>query len=224
MPSAAFRAARPAHGPAAASRTLPERAPGHLDVRARRRTPRTFDLRPVTLEALADLLDSLRRTHVDGRPAFLYPSAGGLYAVQVHLHVRPGRVQGLPGGLYGYHPDAHDLTPHAPDIDLDPGIHLGPANRPLAGIAAFSIFLATDPADSAPLYGCDAEPLALLNAGYIGQLLCHTAIGAGLALAPVHGLDFDRIRWLLPGGERLVLLHTLLGGIPDHPATEGEPA
>ncbi|MEU3172928.1 amino acid adenylation domain-containing protein [Streptomyces sp. NPDC007000] len=221
---AAFRAARPAHGPAPASRTLPERAPGHVDIRARRRTPRTFAPHPVTLEALADLLDSLRRTDAGGRPAFLYPSAGGLYAVQAHLHVRPGRVQGLPGGLYGYHPDAHDLTPHVPDIDLDPGIHLGPANRPLAGTAAFSIFLATDPADSAPLYGCDAEPLALLNAGYIGQLLCHTATGAGLALAPVHGLDFDRIRWLLPGGERLVLLHTLLGGIPAHPATEGEHA
>ncbi|MEV7189325.1 amino acid adenylation domain-containing protein [Kitasatospora sp. NPDC093102] len=221
---AAFRAARPAHGPAPATRTLPDRAPGNLDVRARRRTPRTFDPLPVTLDALADLLDSLRRTEAGGRPAFLYPSAGGLYAVQVHLHVRPGRVQGLPGGLYGYHPDAHDLTPHAPDVDLAPGIHLGPANRPLAGTAAFSIFLATDPADSAPLYGPDAEPLALLNAGYIGQLLCTTAIDAGLALAPVHGLDFDRIRWLLPGGERLVLLHTLLGGIPDHPATGGEPA
>ncbi|MFJ6769390.1 nitroreductase family protein, partial [Kitasatospora sp. NPDC091257] len=131
---------------------------------------------------------------------------------------------GLPGGLYGYHPDAHDLTPHAPDIDLDPGIHLGPANRPLANTAAFAVLLATDPADSAPLYGCDAEPLALLNAGYMGQLLCHTATEAGLALAPVHGVDFDRIRWMLPGGEHLVLLHTLLGGIPDHPATEGEPA
>uniref|UniRef100_UPI002F9169BB AMP-binding protein n=1 Tax=Kitasatospora sp. NBC_01519 TaxID=2903576 RepID=UPI002F9169BB len=221
---AAFRAARPAHGPAPVSRTLPEQEPGHLDLRARRRTPRTFGPRPVTLAALADLLESLRRTDTGGRPAFLYPSAGGLYAVQVYLHVRPGRVQGLPGGLYGYHPDAHDLTPHAPDIDLDPGIHLGPANRPLANTAAFAVLLATDPADSAPLYGCDAEPLALLNAGYMGQLLCHTATEAGLALAPVHGVDFDRIRWMLPGGEHLVLLHTLLGGIPDHPATEGEPA
>ncbi|MDX3025806.1 non-ribosomal peptide synthetase [Streptomyces acidiscabies] len=221
---AAFRAARPAHGPAPASRTLPERPPGHLDLRARRRTPRAFDSRPVTLDAFADLLESLRRTDAGGRPAFLYPSAGGLYAVQVHLHVRPGRVQGLPGGLYGYHPDAHDLTPRASDIDLDPGIHLGPANRPLANTAAFTVFLAIDPADSAPLYGCDAEPLALLNAGYIGQLLCHTATETGLALAPVHGIDFDRIRWLLPDGERLVLLHTLLGGIPDRPATEGEPA
>ncbi|MFG2844263.1 amino acid adenylation domain-containing protein [Kitasatospora sp. NPDC048296] len=222
---AAFRAARPAHGPAPASRTLPERAPARMDARARRRTPRRFTTtRPVTLDALADLLESLRRTEAGGWPAFLYPSAGGLYAVQVHLHVRPGRVQGLPGGLYGYHPDANDLTPHASGIDLDPGIHLGPANRPLANTAAFTVFLATDPADSAPLYGCDAEPLALLNAGYMGQLLCHAATETGLGLAPVHGVDFDRIRWLLPGGEHLVLLHTLLGGIPDHPATEGEPA
>lgn len=221
---AAFRAARPAHGPAPATRTLPQRPPAAMEARARRRTPRTFDPRPVTLDALADLLESLRRTEAGGRPAFLYPSAGGLYAVQVHLHVRPGRVRGLPGGMYGYHPDAHDLTPHTPHVDLDPGIHLGPANRPLATSAAFTVFLAADPGDSAPLYGCDAESLALLNAGYIGQLLCHTAAEAGLALAPVHGLDFDRVRWLLPGGEQLALLHTLLGGVPDHPAIEGEPA
>ncbi|MEV4560023.1 amino acid adenylation domain-containing protein [Kitasatospora sp. NPDC049285] len=221
---AAFRAARPARGLAPALRTLPQRPPGRVDARARRRTPRGFDPRPVTVDALTDLLESLRRTDTGGRPAHLYPSAGGLYAVQAHLHVRPGRVQGLPGGLYGYHPDAHDLVPYAPDLDLDPGVHLGPANRPLANTAAFSIFLATDPADSAPLYGSDAEHLALLNAGYIGQLLCQTATETGLGLAPVHGVDFDRIRWLLPGGERLVLLHTLLGGIPDHPVTPGEPA
>jgi nitroreductase len=121
----------------------------------------------------------------------------------------------LDGGVYRYHPDAHDLIAHATGIGLAPAaMHLGPVNRPAATSAAFTLFLVTDPADSAPLYGPDAEPLALLNAGYMGQLLCERATESGLGLCPVHGVDFDPVRWLLPDGERLVLLHTLLGGVP----------
>lgn len=210
-----FRSARPAYPPAGAHRLLPAAPASAASLRARRFTPRRFSARPVTAGALGHLLESLRRDPAPGRSGFLYPSAGGLYSVQLHLYARPGRVEGLDGGVYRYHPDAHDLLEHATGIDLDPAaVHLGPVNRPAALSAAFTLFLVTDPADSAPLYGPDAEPLALLNAGYMGQLLCERAAEADLGLCPVHGVDFDPVRWLLPEGEHLVLLHTLLGGIP----------
>ncbi|MFE4332890.1 amino acid adenylation domain-containing protein [Streptomyces sp. NPDC056831] len=210
-----FRSGRPAYPTAQAHRILPAAPLAATSHRARRFTPRRFSDRPVTAEALGHLLECLRRDPVPGRSGFLYPSAGGLYSVQLHLHARPGRVEGLDGGVYRYHPDAHDLIAHATGIDLDPAaMHLGPVNRPTAKSAAFTLFLVTDPADSAPLYGPDAEPLALLNAGYMGQLLCERAAEADLGLCPVHGVDFDPVRWLLPEGERLVLLHTLLGGTP----------
>ncbi|MCX4826470.1 amino acid adenylation domain-containing protein [Streptomyces sp. NBC_01142] len=210
-----FRSARPAYPPAPAHRILPAAPPSATSPRARRFTPRRFSDQPVTADALGHLLESLRRDPAPGRSGFLYPSAGGLYSVQLHLYANPGRVAGLDGGVYRYHPDAHDLIAQATGIDLDPAaVHLGPVNRPAAMSAAFALFLVTDPTDSAPLYGPDAEPLALLNAGYMGQLLCQRAAEADLGLCPVHGVDFDPVRWLLPEGERLVLLHTLLGGIP----------
>ncbi|MFI5748957.1 amino acid adenylation domain-containing protein [Streptomyces sp. NPDC051644] len=210
-----FRSARPAYPPAPTHRILPAVPPRATAPRARRFTPRLFSDQPVTANALGHLLESLRRDPAPGRSGFLYPSAGGLYSVQLHLYANPGRVAGLDGGVYRYHPDAHDLIAHATGIDLDPtAVHLGPVNRPTAMSAAFTLFLVTDPTDSAPLYGPDAEPLALLNAGYMGQLLCERAAEADLGLCPVHGVDFDPVRWLLPQGERLVLLHTLLGGIP----------
>ncbi|MGW0827043.1 amino acid adenylation domain-containing protein [Streptomyces sp. NPDC002845] len=210
-----FRAGRPAYPPAPAHRILPAAPPSATSRRARRFTPRLFSDHPVTTEALGHLLESLRRDPVTGRSGFLYPSAGGLYSVQLHLYASPGRTEGLDGGVYRYHPDAHDLIEHATGIGLDPAaLHLGLINRPAAESAAFTLFLVTDPADSAPLYGPDAETLALLNAGYMGQLLCERAAEAGLGLCPVHGVDFNPVRWLLPEGERLVLLHTLLGGVP----------
>ncbi|WP_414939901.1 amino acid adenylation domain-containing protein [Amycolatopsis sp. cmx-11-51] len=215
---AAFCARRPVFPLAPRWRTLPDRPVRLTTARLRPPTARSFGDRAVSAAALSDLLDSLRRSTAGGRLGFAYPSAGGIYGVQVHLHVRPERVDGIRGGVYFYHPEAHDLIPQVLGIDLDTGLHLGSVNRPLIESAAFTVFLVADPADSAPLYGTDAEPLAMLDAGYVGHLLYQTAAEMGLALCPVHGIDFDAMRWLLAGGERLVLLHTLLGGPP--PASE----
>ena len=205
-----FRAGRPSYPPAPAARVLP----GAEALPPRARTPRRFTAQVVAAQQLAGLLAVLART---GTPAmFPYPSAGGLYAIRAHVHIRPGRVDQISAGMYAYHPDSADLVVHMPDIDLDENVHLGPVNRTLACTAAFTIFLTTNPADSAPLYGLDAEVLALLNAGYIGQALYARAASHGLGLCPVHGVDFDTVRWMIPDGVNAVLLHTLVGGVSAH--------
>ena len=142
---AAFRAERPAFPPAHPVRILPDRPPLRSEARAQRFTPRSFAKDPVPLDALAGLLDSMRRANINGRAAFLYPSGGGLYNVQVQVHVRPGRVERITGGMYTYHPGTHDLVPQVTGIDLDGGVHLGQFNRPAAAEAAFTVFLSTDP-------------------------------------------------------------------------------
>ncbi len=43
-------------------------------------------------------------------PKYRYPSAGNLYPVQVYLVIKPGRVAGLDGGAYYYHPARHELA------------------------------------------------------------------------------------------------------------------
>ena len=160
------------------------------------------------------MLTCLRCIETEGRKnTFLYPSAGGLYSVSVLIYVRPKTVEGIASGLYSYHPVHHNIIPSMTNIDLDMSSFVGVTNRSLAQHSAFTIFLVTDPDDSAPLYGKDAEQLALLNAGYLGQLLCNSAVESGLGLCPVHGIDFEHIRWLFPDPKRLVLLHTLMGGL-----------
>ena len=173
--------------------------------------PRRFSPTLVSLEAFSDLLGRLARAE-DGR--FRYPSAGGLYSVAAHVHVRPSRVEGVAAGLYAYHPEAHDLALVIDGFDIDAALHHGTDDRVLADTAAFTIFLTTDPADSAPLYGREAERLALLNAGYIGQLLC-AAASERVALCPLNGFHFDRMRWLFAAPERVQLLHLLAGGVSE---------
>ncbi|MEV1179567.1 phosphopantetheine-binding protein, partial [Nonomuraea sp. NPDC049784] len=137
-----FRSSRPAYPPPPDHRTLPAPRPCPTSCRERRFTPRRFSSRPVTTGQLGHLLESLRRELTPGRSGFLYPSAGGLYSVHLHLYAPAGRVQGLDGGLYRYHPDAHDLAAYAPGIALDPAaVHLGRVNLSAAESAAFTLLL-----------------------------------------------------------------------------------
>ena len=208
-----FRAQRPRLPRPSQQRTLPERPPLELAQRSRRRSARSFSDSPVTLPQLSDLLDCLRETQTEGGTLRLYPSAGGLYNVSAYVHIRPLRVDLLQaGGLFYYHPREHDLQPVATGFDLDESIHLGRTNLALARMAAFTIFLVSDPRDSVPLYGEHAERLSLLNAGYVGQLLVSRAASTGLGLCPVQGIAEDHIRWMFPDGDRAAVLHTLLGG------------
>lgn len=219
----AFRAERPRFMMAPATRLLPPEAPMAAQHYARHRVTRDFSDAAVPLSLMSRMLNPLRRVIVDGRQHFLYPSAGGLYGVNIYIHARPGRVEGLSEGLYYYHPDAHDLIPCVTRIELDTSLHAGIVNAPIARTAAFTVFFITDPAQSAPLYGAEAERLCLLNAGYLGQLLCDGATDVGVGICPLHGYHFERLRWMFPHGDRAVLLHLLAGGLPKVERPGGQP-
>lgn len=179
----------------------------------RRRSYRHFGSAPVTASALSRLLGCLRQVGDDPEPRFLYPSAGGLYPVQTYLHLRPNRVEALPGGTYYYHPVEHELVALETGVDLDVGIHVPLVNQPVFEVSAFSVFLIAELAAIAPMYGEQSLPFAALEAGYLSQLLMLHAPDCGLGLCPIGSLEFDRIRDLFALEDSQVLIHSLLGGV-----------
>jgi len=77
---------------------------------ARRRSIRHYGPNPMTLGSLSQMLWAAQGvTEQDGgfRTA---PSAGALYPLEVYVVVRKDRVEGLPEGVYHYHPEGHILT------------------------------------------------------------------------------------------------------------------
>ncbi|WP_267898476.1 non-ribosomal peptide synthetase [Teichococcus wenyumeiae] len=183
----------------------------------RRRSHRRFAAGAVGLEALAGLLTGLMAWDAGGAlPRRAYPSAGSLYPVQAYLSVKSGRVAGLEGGLYYYHPLRHRLLPVS-SAPAEAAL-FGPAggyNRQVEADAAFVLFLVGRPAAIAPLYGDAADSFALLEAGAMMQLLMQQAPEHGIGLCPVGRMDFaplgDRLR--LEHGQ--TLLQGLLGGLPE---------
>ncbi len=213
----AFKAEERALLPPTASKSRIELGNEQVDdaTRARyraERSQRRFARGPASLDQLSRLLGCLRALAFDDHPLakYLYPSAGHLYPVQTYVHVRRGRVAGLEGGSYYYHPREHQLWRLSED-ELDASAH-APQNRSIAEGAAFGIFLIGALDAIEPTYGDRARDFCLIEAGCMSQLLRAEASRLELGLCPIGAMDVAPLRTLFGMEENRVFLHCLLGG------------
>jgi SagB-type dehydrogenase family enzyme len=178
-----------------------------------RRSYRRWARAPVSGDALGALVAALRRVELAGAPVpkLRYPSAGGLYPVQVYLWLEPGAVAGLPAGPFYYDPREHRLLPLGPGGGLPPGAHL-PVNREIAAGAGLTLLLVADLAAIEPLYGAAARDFCLLEAGAIAQLLMEQAPRHGIGLCPVSRVLPEMLFEPLGLGPSHEILHALIGG------------
>ncbi|MFG2680596.1 amino acid adenylation domain-containing protein [Streptomyces sp. NPDC048392] len=176
-----------------------------------RATHRDFADGPLAHDAFLRFLAALRSRPAGDGPRRLYASAGDTYAVQTYLHVKPGAVEGVPGGLYYHRPEDHALQRVTTDPGIDRTAHFA-YNRPVFDRAAFEVYLVSEPRGIEPLYGEESQLYLAVEAGYMGQLLMSGQRESGVGLCPVGSLAFDRVRdaLRLHSGQRL--LHAFLAG------------
>jgi amino acid adenylation domain-containing protein len=181
---------------------------------AERRSYRKFVPHPIPLEQFSQFLGCLRAIELEGLVflKFLYASGGGLYPVQTYLYVKPGRVEGVPGGTYYYHPKDHSLIALAPGAEVERSVHAA-TNRAIFDESAFTILFIGQLGAMAPMYGEEkSRHYAAIEAGLMAQLLETSAPGYGIGLCQIGTLEFERIRDLFALEESHVYLHCMLGG------------
>ncbi len=177
-----------------------------------RRSQRVFAATRPRLAQLGGLLRGLAAIDEQGQPKHLYPSAGGLYAVQTYLHVKPDGLADLIGGAYLFEPDEARLAALTPGAPLDARVHEPSVNRPIYESASFSLFLVAQMRALRRMYGAAAERFAALEAGHIGQVLMEAAPDMGLGLCPIGALDAGVLRELLRLEDGHELVYSFVGG------------
>jgi len=211
-------------------RGIRERDPAHPGVRLRKpdfddtlrsrylrhRAYREFLDIPVTLGRFSDFLACLLQMQIDESPLpkYRYPSAGSLYPVQTYVYVKSGRIEGVEGGIYYYHPVEHALTPVADSDDIDARLRCafsGP-NMAIFEQAAFALFSIGELSAIEPMYGEWSKDFCYLEAGYIGQLLMDTAPEFELGLCPIGKLDFNALRSVFDWRDSQIFVQGFLGG------------
>nr|BBH88071.1 hypothetical protein KTC_28220 [Thermosporothrix sp. COM3] len=191
-----------------------------LDTYRQRVSYRSFLSRPIPLSQFSDFLATLSQVELEGLPKYRYPSAGGIYPVQLYITVKPGCIEGLEAGVYYYNPQKHQLYQLSKQDIHARKVH-GLVNQPIFDSAAFSLFLIGRMQGIQEHYGARAHDFCLLEAGYMSQLLMTEAPRYNLGLCPIGDLDFTALQGAFALEDQQVLLHTLLGGSIDPASATG---
>ncbi len=179
---------------------------------ALRATTREYESQPVGRDGLGRLLGLLRRQSDAGPRPYLY---GGLCPKRAHEVYVYLRAHDLPEGLYRYDAPTHRLVAVAPLNAAQMEQVYTPYNRQHFKRCSFCLFVfgRLDPAVPRQV----ALHAALVDAGYMGQLLMDRQAEFGLGLCPIGAIRFEKIHEVIGLSADLTLLHTFIGGASSRP-------
>jgi len=189
----------------------------------KRRSFRYFTDEQIPFSDFAHLLSCMVQDKIGGMPfpKYLYASAGGLYPVQVYIHIANDRIEGIPGAVYYYNPKEHCLVKVSDQNISDRKIHTS-VNHMMLDTAAFSIYLIGDLNAIKPMYGkAKSIEYMLIESGLMTQLLESEAYKYEIGLCQIGKVNSDIIKSELQLDENSIFLHCLLGGrISQHQLTK----
>jgi amino acid adenylation domain-containing protein len=178
----------------------------------RRKTRRLYSQNTITLEGISELIGALR---ADGSAErrFNFGSSGPTYSISTYLVTKPDRIENIDSGSYWYDPDGHQLIPVGGLGEFGPDAVWGDVNKNMLMSAAFGIALVYRPAAIWPVYERASDRYAILEAGFMSQLLEMQAEEQGMGLCQVGAMDSEQfIKAVdLPVGDTVI--NWLVGGI-----------
>ncbi|WP_050491619.1 non-ribosomal peptide synthetase [Clostridium botulinum] len=177
-----------------------------------RKSYRKYSNKPISFKSFSYMLESLHARDTNGKLKFMYAAAGGLYAVQVYVHIKMGKVESLEEGVYYYNPRKHALEAITLNVEISPMIHTPFLNRPLYENAGFSIYLIGEIKAIAPLYGDMSMHFMTMEAGSIAHQLEFMSYKYDIGLCQIGSIEFDQVEEYFKLSKTQVLIHSLIGG------------
>lgn len=147
-----------------------------------RRSVRSYADRPLTLQAVSQLLWSAQGITDARRGLRTAPSAGATYPLELLLVV--GRVEGMEAGVYRYQPADHVLT-SIRSGDVRPELVEAALGQTFIGQAPISIVFTGVHGRTARRYGDRAERYVAMEAGHAAQNICLQAVALDLGVVVV---------------------------------------
>ena len=180
-----------------------------------RHSYRKFTDTGISFNDLSGLLSSVMQLRLENYPLpkYRYPSAFGLYPVQIYIYVKAGAIEDIQAGFYYYHPKEHVLYRAGKTNEFSSQVYKD-YDRETYNQSGFAIFLVANMDAIEPMYGQSrAMQFSYLEAGYIGQLLMTETIEYNLGLCPIGFLEeFDILNKSFGLESNKILLHSFLGG------------
>lgn len=186
---------------------LPLKAPDNI---SNRHTIREFSQDPVSFEDISAVISSLRSFSENGKMRYFYPSAGGLYPVDIYIYIKDGRVSGIDGGLYLYLPVQNELMPVSSEKIPVKAHYFG--NRNIFSSSAFSLYLVYDCESSMPKYNGMGLYYGILDSGIILEHLTAVCTENGMGSCIIGDMNFSSIREIFGLSGNMIYLNCMEAG------------
>ncbi len=178
-----------------------------------RRSTRLFDVqKKVPFCIFSELLDGMRQYGDDGAVYYDYPSAGGLYPVDIYIYVKKDRVEGLDGGIYEYIPSGHSLR-KVSENEVPAKCHFF-GNKEIFRTSAFSVYFFYNTDASMPKYHGAGYYYAIVDSGIMLEKLSSEAERLALGSCIIGVFDIKKAVGVFRTGREQIYLHCMEFGIP----------
>lgn len=168
----------------------------------------------VSFSQFSAVFDILRQTFRGEKRAYYYPSAGGLYPIDIYIHVKDKRVEGVGGGLYYYNSLRHCLSRISDAISFDRNMHYF-LNKDIYETGAFSVYLFYNASVTMPKYAEKGYYYGILDAGIAIGFITSAAERCGVSLCSIGDMQFDLISDEFKTDQYQKYLHCIEFGIAE---------
>jgi len=180
----------------------PARTEGNVTVEeamARRRSIRHYGSKPISLSSISQILWAAQGI-TEGDAGFrTVPSAGALYPLEIYVVVRRGGVEGLPEGVYHYHPRGHVLT-LVKDGDRSVDLEVATWNQESVREAAATIVITGVLSRTAEKYGRRGAHYLFQESGHAAQNVFLQATALGIGTVVMGAFSEGAVRRVLGAG------------------------
>lgn len=178
-----------------------------------RESVRKFSKEAVSFHAFSRILGCLQNR--EGRKnTRYYPSAGGLFPVDIYIFVKQERVEGVEQGLYYYNPVINGIT------FVDSGEKVTSeaqfiTNREIFTGSAFTMYFLYNARCSMPKYSGMGYYYGILDCGIMIGLITRTSEEEGISTCSIGDMEFDKIESCFHHNKNQLFLHSMELGFKD---------
>lgn len=178
-----------------------------------RRSIRNFNINEkISRDIFESILSASGQYDTADGKKYCYPSAGGLYPIDMYIHVKKDRIEGIEEGLYYFDSVRMHLDYVSSGSGIDRMSHYA-LNRDIYEKSAFSVYLFFNTEISMPKYQSRAYLYAFLDAGILAGYLQLAAQHFDVGSCSIGDMKFSEIKSEFHLSKEQIFLHCIEFGL-----------
>ncbi|MDE5620118.1 MAG: SagB/ThcOx family dehydrogenase [Ruminococcus sp.] len=137
-----------------------------------------------------------------------YPSAGGLAVIDVYVHIKAGRVEGIREGLYYYDPVVNSIVFMNDGKGIVSDAHYF-TNKEISEGSAFTVYFVYNVGAGMPKYGGMSYYYGIIESGILIAMLTMSGEKTGIGSCSIGDMVYEKIAPCFNLNDNQILLHSM---------------